>query len=140
MGNKSEADFLREAQEMQRRFREIGHVPRERMDDVYEKFKAQADKIYAALEPYLTKLDEERTANLEEKQKILAELRELLEEERPDWFAEDVGKLQQAWRAVGPCHASTRTSTTPSTKRCRRFCRPVTVLQNKPTLKRRNKP
>ena len=70
VGNKSEGDFLREVQEMQRRFRDIGHVPRDRMDDVYEKFKGAADKVYAALEPYLTKLDEERQANLEEKRKF----------------------------------------------------------------------
>ena len=102
IGNKTEADFMREVQEMQRRFRDIGHVPRDRMDDIWEKFKSAADAVYAAIEPWLAKQDEERTENLTKKQAILAELKELLEEERPEWFGEDVKKLQQDWRAVGP--------------------------------------
>ena len=102
IGNKTEADFMREVQEMQRRFRDIGHVPRERMEDIYEKFKSAADAVYAAIEPWLVKQDEERAENLTKKQAILAELKEFLQEERPDWFAEDVRKLQQDWRAVGP--------------------------------------
>ncbi|MDA3959438.1 MAG: DUF349 domain-containing protein [Planctomycetota bacterium] len=101
IGKKSEPDFLREVKDIQRRWREIGHVPRDRFDEVRDRFKASCDKIYQALEPWFEKQDAERQNNLERKEALIKELEELLEEEHPEWFKDDVKRIQNDWREAG---------------------------------------
>jgi hypothetical protein len=101
VGRKSEPDFMREVKDIQRQFRETGHVPRERHAEVRDRFKAACDRVYAVLEPWFEKQDSERAANLEIKQALIKELEELLEEERPDWFKDEVKAIQQKWRDAG---------------------------------------
>ena len=101
VGKKSEPDFLREVKDLQRSFRDIGHVPRDRFEEIRDRFKTECDRIYTVLEPWFAKQDEERSANLEAKQALIKELEELLEEERPDWFMDEVKAIQQKWKDAG---------------------------------------
>lgn len=101
VGKKDEAAFMREVKDLQKQFREIGHVPRERYEQVRDDFKAACDRVYAVLEPWFAKQDEERAGNLEQKQALIKELEELLEEERPDWFKDEVKAIQQKWKEIG---------------------------------------
>ena len=101
VGSKSEADFHKAVRELQQQWRHVGHVPRDRFEEIRDNFKQACDRVYAAVEPWLAKQDDERQSNLEAKQRLLKELYELFEEERPEWFKEDARKIQQQWREIG---------------------------------------
>ena len=67
-----------------------------------ERFKAAADRVYAVLQPWFEQQDEERKDNLIGQARIIVELEELLQEERPDWFADEAHAIRKKWREAGP--------------------------------------
>lgn len=101
VGAKTEPDFLREVKELQKQYRFIGHVPKEQYEPIRERFKTACDRIYNALESWFAAQDGERQGNLEQKQKLLAEIEALLQESRPDWFKDEAKAIQAKWREIG---------------------------------------
>lgn len=97
---KSEGDFLRELKDLQRSWRDIGHVPRDQMD-IHGRWRELCDKIWAHFGEYLEKRKTQELENLGKKEAILKEFEELLTEERPHWFATQMDDIRERWRAIG---------------------------------------
>lgn len=87
-------------------WKQLGPVPREQKETVWERFKAASDKIYEKRKLYFNSLDAERAGNLERKEALCSELETLLQEVPKDhqsWVkqSEAVEKLQANWKSIG---------------------------------------
>lgn len=87
-------------------WKQLGPVPREQKETVWERFKAASDKIYEKRKLYFNSLDAERMGNLERKEALCAELEALLQDAPKDhqaWvkLSEAVEKLQANWKTIG---------------------------------------
>jgi len=93
--------WLRQVKELQAQWKEIGFVPREDKDTVWTRFKAACDRVYAPLREQFAALDQERAANLQRKQQIIAELELLAGRGDADAVRDDAQRLQRQWREIG---------------------------------------
>jgi hypothetical protein len=94
-------ELLRKVKDLQRQWRDIGHVPKADMERINGSFKTHIDTIYQGLEGWFEKQDASRAGNLDAKEKLLVEFEELLSEQRPDWFREQARELRLRWRDLG---------------------------------------
>jgi hypothetical protein len=94
-------------QEYHEKWREIGSVPSDKKDEIWERFKAATDKINKHRHEYYEKLHEEQKNNLLLKTALCEKMEEILEEERSsikEWNAatEKVNALFAEWKTLGP--------------------------------------
>ncbi len=87
-------------------WKQLGPVPREQKEAIWDRFKAASDKIYEKRKLYFNSLDTERAANLERKEALCVELETLLETAPKDhqgWVkqSEMVEKIQASWKTIG---------------------------------------
>ena len=85
---------------LQKRWKEIGTVPRKYSEDLWKRFTAACDHFFEARQAATADVRNEEKANKEEKQSIIAQLKELAETEGENVIAQ-VKELQQKWSEVG---------------------------------------
>ena len=85
---------------LQKRWKEIGTVPRKYSEDLWKRFTAACDHFFEARQAATADVRNEEKANKEEKQSIIAQLKELAEAEGDNIIAQ-VKELQQKWNEVG---------------------------------------
>lgn len=88
-------------------WKNIGPVPKEFSDEIWNRFKAASDKIYEQKKSLLDKLKEQRNANLELKQAICEKMDLLcsaLPNKPKEWIekTDNVNALFEEWRKIGP--------------------------------------
>lgn len=96
----------RELQELHDRWREIGPVPKENKDEIWERFKEASGKINKRHQEYFEQLKQEQLNNLKAKTLICEEVERLsqIEMKTPkewDETSKEIVKLQELWRAIG---------------------------------------
>jgi len=96
----------RELQELHDRWREIGPVPKENKDEIWERFKEASSKINKRHQEYFEQLKQEQLNNLKAKNLICEEVERLsqIEMKTPkewDETSKEIVKLQELWRAIG---------------------------------------
>jgi len=94
-------------QELHDKWREVGSVPMEKKDEIWERFKAATDKINQRRHEYYEKLHEEQQNNLILKTALCEKMDELHSIERAsvkEWNAatEQVNTLFAEWKTLGP--------------------------------------
>lgn len=94
-------EVLRQLKGLQDGWKHIGHVPRERADEMWTRWRAACDRTYATLKEHFAKLDGERQANLQAKLVLIQEAEELAAHENARWFKDDIRELQRKWRDIG---------------------------------------
>lgn len=94
-------EVLKQVKSLQDSWKNIGHVPRERMDELWSRWRAACDRVYASFKEHFAALDAERQKNLEAKLAMIQEAEELAQHENARWFKDDVRELQRKWRDVG---------------------------------------
>lgn len=85
---------------LQKRWKEIGTVPRKYSEDLWKRFTAACDHFFEARQAATADVRNEEKANKEQKQGIIAQLKELAEKEGEDIIAQ-VKELQQQWNNIG---------------------------------------
>lgn len=94
-------------------FKNIGPVPKESREPIWQAFKTATDDVYDAKRKVQEKLDAEKELNLEKKE-ILAEKAELVNQVRPektkDWNdkAKYLDDLFEDWKKIGPVPKSNK--------------------------------
>ena len=93
-------------QKLHERWREIGPVPRENKDDIWERFKAATAKINKKHQEYFESRKAEQKNNLEAKRALCEQVEEINETEltsHKDWGekSKEVVNLQKVWRTIG---------------------------------------
>jgi hypothetical protein len=93
-------------QKLHERWREIGPVPRENKDDIWERFKASTAKINRKHQEYFENRKSEQRENLEAKRALCEQVEEINKAElatHKDWAekSKEVINLQKVWRTIG---------------------------------------
>lgn len=93
-------------QKYHERWREIGPVPREQKDDIWERFKAATDKINKKHQAFFENRKVEQKKNLEAKTALCEKAEEIIEDEiasHKEWDekSKELIELQKVWRTIG---------------------------------------
>ena len=107
LDEKSMTKAFKELQKLHEDWKEIGPVPQDKKDEIWERFKAATDKINAIRREHYSKIQEEQNANLETKTALCDKAEELLAEEYNSisvWQkkSEELSDLFKIWKTVGP--------------------------------------
>ncbi|WP_323756362.1 DUF349 domain-containing protein [Roseivirga sp.] len=103
-------DNLKEAiiqlNEFHEEYKNIGPVPKEVQEELWQRFKSASDKVYHKRKEYLDSLKGELNENLEKKKVLAAELKEFTEFDSDrinKWNAKtkEILALQKKWDAIG---------------------------------------
>ena len=103
----SMARAFKELQKLHEEWKEIGPVPQDKKDEIWERFKAATDKINAIRREHYAKIQEEQNANLATKTALCEKAEEFLAEELTSinaWQKKstEFSELFKVWRTVGP--------------------------------------
>lgn len=87
-------------------WKQLGPVPREQKETIWERFKAASDKIYEKRKAYFSALDGEREGNLLKKQALCEQAEALIQtlpKEHNGWqkLTEKVEAIQAEWKTIG---------------------------------------
>ena len=93
-------------QKLHDRWREIGPVPRENKDDIWERFKTSTAKINKKHQEFFENKKAEQRENLEAKRALCEQVEEILQSDlatHKEWAekSKEVVNLQQIWRTIG---------------------------------------
>jgi hypothetical protein len=94
-------------QEYHDKWREIGSVPMDKKDEIWDRFKAATDQINKRRHEYYEKLHEDQKNNLLLKTALCEKIEELIDIERTSIKAwntatEDINSLFAEWKTLGP--------------------------------------
>jgi hypothetical protein len=94
-------------QKLHEEWKEIGPVPQDKKDEIWERFKAATDKINAIRREHYSKIQDEQNANLETKAALCEKAEELLAETYNSvsvWQKKstELSELFKVWKTVGP--------------------------------------
>jgi hypothetical protein len=92
----------KEILDLQKRWEESGGLPRNKARDINRKFWAAFKTFFANKSAFFKKLDEERTVNLEKKTLLIQQALELKNSDNWDKTANELKRLQQQWKDIGP--------------------------------------
>ena len=98
---------FKELQKLHEEWKEIGPVPQDKKEEIWERFKAATDKINAIRREHYAQIQEEQNANLATKTALCEKAEELLAEEPTSinaWQKKstEFSELFKVWRTVGP--------------------------------------
>ena len=107
LNEKSLTKAFQTLQKLHEQWKEIGPVPQEKREEIWERFKAASDKINQIRREHYAQLEEEQKANLEQKQALCEKAEELLNEESKgvkSWQkrTEEFSELFKVWKTIGP--------------------------------------
>ncbi len=100
----------KEVQDIKTRWEAVGSMPRKQAKRVNKEFWAQFKQFFAHKGEFFKQLDAERAANLEKKEALVAQAESLKESE--DWktTGQELKRLQQEWKTIGPVPGKVRES------------------------------
>ncbi|TSA34382.1 MAG: DUF349 domain-containing protein [Porphyromonadaceae bacterium] len=95
-----------ELQQFHNQWREIGPVPSEKKDEIWDRFREATNQINRKHQEYYLNLKDEQKKNLDAKTHLCEKIDEILQkpvQSPKDWndFSQEVVKLQQMWRSIG---------------------------------------
>jgi len=105
--DKSILNSFKKLQQYHDEWREIGPVPRDLKDQVWERFKAATDKINQLRREHYKEIHEEQEKNYEAKEVLCEEAEKILTEEKPvrvkDWqkLTDRFNDLLNRWKSIG---------------------------------------
>ncbi|MCF0205813.1 MAG: DUF349 domain-containing protein [Bacteroidales bacterium] len=98
----------RKSIELFKEWKEIGPVPKDKSDEIWERFNESKSKIYNNYQEFSSKQKEEREANYEQKVILCEKIEAMVAEEAlpttgKDWIAvsQKVLELQAIWKTIG---------------------------------------
>lgn len=92
----------KEVLELQKKWDEVGGLPRSKSKEVNKKFWAAFKTFFSNKSVFFKKLDEERGANLKKKNELVQRAIGLKESSEWDKAANELKTLQNQWREIGP--------------------------------------
>lgn len=94
---KTTDEFIR----IQKKWKEIGPVPRKQSDAIWKRFREACDYFFDRKSQFFSHIDEEQASNLKLKEEIIEELKQLnMEEDSEKCFA-TLQEFQRRWSEIG---------------------------------------
>lgn len=93
--------------ELHEEFKHTGPVPRDEKDNVWNRFKAASDAVYARRDAHVAELQESFKKNLEAKKQLIGELEPFVQfdsDRIKEWNSKtkEILSVQKKWEAIGP--------------------------------------
>lgn len=106
LNEKSLTKAFKALQKLHDDWKEVGPVPQDKKDEIWERFKAATDKINQIRREHYAKLQEEQNANLATKTALCEKAEEILNEDYTSvnaWTkkSEELSELFKVWKTVG---------------------------------------
>ena len=107
LDEKSITKAFKALQKLHEEWKEVGPVPQDKKDEIWERFKAATDKINQIRREHYAKIDEEQSANLETKKALCDKAEEIVAEEYQSvnaWQKKstELSEIFGIWKTVGP--------------------------------------
>ena len=107
LDEKSMTKAFKSLQKLHEDWKEIGPVPQDKKDEIWDRFKAATDKINAIRREHYSKIQEEQNANLATKTALCEKAEELIAEDYTSinaWQSKsaELSDLFKVWKTVGP--------------------------------------
>lgn len=107
LDEKSITKAFKALQKLHEEWKEVGPVPQEKKDEIWERFKAATDKINQIRREHYAKIEEEQSGNLETKKALCDKAEELIAEEYTSVNAwqkksNELSEIFNVWKTVGP--------------------------------------
>ena len=107
LDEKSITKAFKALQKLHEDWKEIGPVPQEKKDEIWERFKAATDKINQIRREHYSKIEEEQGANLEAKKTLCEKAEQLIAEDYTSVNAwqkksDELSEIFGVWKTVGP--------------------------------------
>ena len=107
LDEKSMTKAFKTLQKLHEDWKEIGPVPQEKKDEIWERFKAASDKINQIRREHYAKLQEGQNENLETKKALCEKAEEIVNEEYASvnaWQKKsgELSEIFKVWKTVGP--------------------------------------
>jgi hypothetical protein len=94
-------DTAHEVREMQDKWREIGPVPREASDEIWQKFKQLCDAFYDKHREFLKEEEQAREENFEKKVGLCEQAEVVAQQKRWKEGSAELKELQKQWKEIG---------------------------------------
>lgn len=100
-------EAVKELNQLHKEYKEIGPVPREVQEDLWQRFKAASDKVYDKKHQEVEAFKQQLEQNMKEKQQLCIEVEEFVNfnsDRIKEWNAKtrDLLALQKKWEDIGP--------------------------------------
>jgi hypothetical protein len=107
LDEKSITKAFKALQKLHEDWKEVGPVPQDKKDEIWERFKAATDKINQIRREHYAQLEEEQTGNLEAKKALCEKAEELIAEDYTSVNAwqkksDELSEIFGVWKTVGP--------------------------------------
>ena len=107
LDEKSITKAFKSLQKLHEEWKEVGPVPQDKKDEIWERFKAATDKINAIRREHYAKIEEEQGTNLEAKKSLCEKVEQLLGEEYTSinaWQKKstELSEIFGVWKTIGP--------------------------------------
>ena len=107
LDEKSITKAFKSLQKLHEEWKEVGPVPQEKKDEIWERFKSATDKINQIRREHYAKIEEEQAGNLETKKALCDKAEELLAEDYTSVNAwqkksNELSEIFNVWKTVGP--------------------------------------
>lgn len=107
LNEKSLTKAFQELQKLHEQWKEVGPVPQEKKDEIWERFKAATDKINQIRREHFAKIAEEQNGNFQTKSALCEKAEEIVNGEYSSinaWQKKstELTELFQVWKTVGP--------------------------------------
>ncbi len=107
LDEKSIAKAFKALQKLHEEWKEVGPVPQDKKDEIWERFKAATDKINQIRREHYAQIEEEQAANLEAKKALCVKAEELVAEDYTSvnaWQKKsaELSAIFDIWKTVGP--------------------------------------
>lgn len=104
---KSQTKAFKLLQKYHDEWKEIGPVPQEKKDEIWDRFKSATDKVNQIRREHYAKLEEEQKANYEAKEAICVKMEEIVNEpvnsiNGYQKKSNEVDELFKVWKSIGP--------------------------------------
>ena len=104
----------KEVQDIKKRWEAVGSMPRKQAKRINKEFWSHFKQFFARKGEFFKQLDAERATNLEKKEALVAQAESLRDSD--DWktTGQELKRLQQEWKEIGPVPGKVRESVLPS--------------------------
>ena len=107
LDEKSITKAFKALQKLHEDWKEIGPVPQDKKDEIWERFKAATDKINQIRREHYAKIEEEQSGNLEAKKALCEKAEELVAEDYVSvnaWQKKstELSEIFGVWKTIGP--------------------------------------
>lgn len=97
---------LKELNELHQEFKNVGPVPKESQEEIWQRFKSASDKIYENKKAYLDTLNKQYEENLDKKNELILKLEEFnnFSADKLDLWnkkADELILIREAWNKIG---------------------------------------